>query len=158
MTRVPFRWQPNDWTCGPAVLSMALASFGVQVEVKRLIRLLGANPKTGTSRHALVRGARYLGFRAHARYRRVLPELVRDLKKGKIVIVLYTEPDGEEPHYAILLGATPKRVRLQDPWNGPHFDVSRKEFVRRWHDNFLAWPHWALSLSQRPKRRTRRTR
>jgi ABC-type bacteriocin/lantibiotic exporter with double-glycine peptidase domain len=151
MTRVPFRWQHNDWTCGPATLAMALASFGVQVEPRRLVRTLGANPRTGTSRASLARGARGFGFRTRARHHRTLAELERDLRGGMVVIVLYREPDGEEAHYAILLRVTKTMIRLQDPWNGPYFSLPRKEFIRRWHGTYRKWPCWALTISRKAK-------
>jgi ABC-type bacteriocin/lantibiotic exporter with double-glycine peptidase domain len=153
MTRVPFRRQPNDWTCGPAALSMAFAAFGIRVGGERLRRELGTNAKTGTARKAMAACARRHGLNAAASHGRTLRDVDADLRDGGVVIALYTEPDGDEAHYAVVRAVARDRVRLIDPWNGPRFSLSRPEFLRRWHGTDRRWPRWALTV--RPEKKDR---
>jgi ABC-type bacteriocin/lantibiotic exporter with double-glycine peptidase domain len=152
MRRIPHRYQSTEWTCGPAVARMALAAFGVRVTERTLARRMETNPRTGTRQAELIRCLKRAGLSADARRHRRLDRLARALKAGAIVIVLYRDRDGEEGHYALLIGADKRRVRLRDPWYGPDYSLPRREFLSRWHDTARLSLHWAAVVTEKKGR------
>lgn len=152
---VPHYRQLSDFSCGAAALRMVFAAFGIRASEKALAAALGTNARTGTSRKALAKIAATRGLRAHARHRRTLADVARDLAARRPVIVLYREPDDDTSHYAVCVAVSPRRVTLHDPWHGPSFSLPRREFLRRWHGTHRSYPHWAMTFPEVPARRRR---
>lgn len=149
--RIPHRRQINDWYCGPAVLQMILAGYGMLASQPTLARAAGTNERHGTSRAGMARALRSRGFRVEARHGRTLDEIAAALRSGKRVVMLYVEKAAEEAHYAIALSVTPKAVVLNDPWHGPRYAVPRAEFLKRWRGSSRKWTRWALTVDKKPK-------
>lgn len=133
MLKIPFFRQRLDYTCGPAVLQMVLAFHGVSATQEKLARICKTTKATGTSRENLVRAARIHGVYAHKHSEGSLREISWFLASGIPVVVNYREPGDEEGHYAVVVGITPSQVMLHDPYHGRGFNLSRANFMRRWH-------------------------
>ena len=147
-THIPHFRQLTDYSCGAASLRMVLAHFGTRLSEKRLAEELGTNARTGTTRKALAAAAKSRGLAVAARHHRTIADVARDLAAGQLVIVLYREPDEDESHYAVCVRVTKERVLLHDPWHGPAFSLSRREFLRRWYGTHRATPRWAMTIGR----------
>lgn len=151
--RIPHYHQKTDYSCGAASLRMVFAHFGMRTSEKRLAEILGTNPRTGTSRKAMLRHAKARGLRVEARHHLTLAEVASDIAAKRPVIVLYREPEDDVAHYAVCVGVTKDRVHLHDPWHGPAFTIPRREFLRRWYGSHRATPRWAATFTRETKKR-----
>ena len=142
-------YQNTDWTCGPAVVRMVLASFGVRASEKALAREMKSNRRTGTRQTEVVRRLTSAGLRVTTTYGRSLDRLDALVRRGASVIVIYQDRDGEEGHYAPLSGAGADRVSLRDPWYGPRYALPRREFMRRWRRTAKVYVNCALVVRRR---------
>ena len=148
MRRFPHHRQINDWYCGPAVLQMALAGFGIRASQPALAREANTNEKHGTSRAGMLRTLRRHGLRGSARHGRSLAELDAASGAGKAVVVLYVEKEADEAHYAVYLGHGRGKILLNDPWHGPRYTIPRAEFLKRWRGSARKWRRWALTVDK----------
>lgn len=151
--RIPHYYQSNEYSCGAATLRMVLAGFGVRASETALARALGTNARTGTSRKTLATIAKARGLRTESGHGRTLRHLAADLAAGRMVVVLYREPEEDVGHFAVCLRVTGASVTLHDPWHGPHFTLPRREFLRRWHATHRKSPRWAMTFWKEKKKR-----
>lgn len=80
-----------------------------------------------------------------------IEELIHYLTNHKLPIVIhYVEPSEDADHYSLVIGFTDDEIILHDPWNGPKFKLSKKEFTKRWHDKKGNFPQWMLVASKEP--------
>ena len=157
--RIPYYRQQKPFTCGPAVLRMALAAFDKRRAETTLARLAETNAKKGTSNFSLVRCLRRLKMAYITGYRMRYTDLMRAVQQGIVIIdwmPQYIFPDhpeflpckefnpDEDSHYAIVVAASQKFITLQDPVLGRRVRISRNEFVRSWRDPVSTSRHWML--------------
>jgi ABC-type bacteriocin/lantibiotic exporter with double-glycine peptidase domain len=159
--KLPYYRQQKPYTCGPAVLRMALAGMGKKLSEPYLTRLAGTNARKGTSNFGLISCLRKLSKAYMTGYRIRYADLQKYTKLGPVIVdwmpqLVYPEhpefqpspefnPE-EDSHYAIVVAASSKFVTLQDPVLGRRIRISRKEFVKSWRDPTSASNHWMLVI------------
>lgn len=79
-----------------------------------------------------------------------LGEVIYFISLGLPVIVHFIEPDGDEPHYAVVTGYQQGKVMLNDPWNGKDFKIDKKKFQERWHDERKRFHNWIMVVDKEP--------
>jgi predicted double-glycine peptidase len=132
--------QQRDYWCGPACVQMLVSHYRTVVPTQRsLAKHLGTNPRTGTSRRAIVAYLRKAGFHVQARSNGTLRNLQQALQAHAWPMVLYQETDTIEPetngpHYAVVISVTKTAVTLRDPSYGRNFTLSRSAFRRNWNN------------------------
>ncbi|HUD02654.1 MAG TPA: cysteine peptidase family C39 domain-containing protein [Candidatus Paceibacterota bacterium] len=152
---IPHRHQKNIHYCGPTVLQMALAAYGI----KRTQDQLAKEAKTpvdmehATEPKNLVSVLHSYGFAAEAKNNSTLAELKEALKKNRIVIICYSERFWRWDHYAIVSKITDQEVHLIDPQEkiGTTLKMKLEEFEENWHGKlFTKTKRWAL-FAAKPK-------
>lgn len=161
MLKIPFYRQQTAYTCGPAVLRMALGFVGRRRSEGYLARLCETNAKTGTSNFGLMRCLRKFDIEYMTWYRARYEELQRYARRGCVIVdwaPQFVFPDHpefrhsrefnpeEDSHYAIVVSAGGKFVTLQDPVLGRRLRVLRSDFVRAWRDPCSKSYHWMLVI------------
>lgn len=148
---IPFYKQDRTYTCGPVALQMAAAFLGKHASERDLARMAHTNATEGTAHAGMIAAARAEGLYCYVNEGSSLEEITQFLRLGIPIIVDYTEPSGEEGHYAVVAGRDDGKLVLNDPWNGKDFKISEKEFLARWHDKhpsgFLC-ERWMMALSR----------
>ena len=129
---VPYFEQKNAYSCGPAVLKMVLAYFGIQAEQDALVHLVTTSPQLGTPQERMARVAREYGFGYLIKQGATLEDISLYLHEKLPVIVNFIEPDGNEGHYGLVVGKHGGNLFIHDPWNGPNFKMNADDFLRRW--------------------------
>jgi predicted double-glycine peptidase len=147
--------QEKDYSCGPAVMRMALARFGEYVSERTLRKLMKPGFLFGTRHHRFSEAARTYGLYAHTKTKAALEDVEQALHAERIVIVNFVEPVASASHFALIVALEDERVILDDPWHGKGFPMDRKEFVQRWqHRNRFGkgnwYRSWMLELSDTP--------
>lgn len=146
---VPYKRQWLDFTCGPVVLQMVLKYFRMPISRWQAIRLCQTARATGTTRRHLVAAVRSFGLHVHAHGNGTIAELRKLTGRNVPVIVNYREPADNEGHYAIVVAVTARSVVLHDPYHGPRFRLSQREFMRRWHGQHVhANRRWLMAIGQ----------
>ncbi len=147
---IPYYHQRTYYTCGPAALKMVLAFFKKRVSEERLARQMHTSKQYGTTHHAMVRTAQRAGLYVYVNERATIEELQFLVAWGHPVIVDYVEPSANVEHYALVTGVTARQIKLQDPWNGKRFAVSRVQFLKRWHghDKKETTHQWLMAISR----------
>jgi len=156
---IPFYRQQSPYTCGPAVLRMALASFGIKKKEQYLARI-SETTRHGTSNFGLFKALRTLSVPYESGYRMRYRDLMRAVRRGTVIIdwmpqLIYpSHPEFQhsrefnpliDAHYAIVISAATSYVTLQDPILGRRVRVSRREFLKVWKDGGTSF-HWLLVL------------
>ncbi|MBI1999438.1 MAG: C39 family peptidase [Parcubacteria group bacterium] len=147
---VPFYRQLTMYNCGPAALQMVFAYFNRHRCQKELARSLRTSKRDGTTHDELVREARRDGFYCYTNGDSTLFEIKHFISLGLPVVVDFIEPDGEEEHYAVVVGYKDGDIILNDPWNGENFKLPEEEFARRWHYAQSIHKRWIMVLSSEP--------
>ncbi len=107
--------------------------------------------KDGTSHQGMVETALREKFYCYVNEGSSIEEIKYFIHLRLPVVVDYTQPSGEDGHYAVVSGYQDEHIILNDPWNGKNFKLSEKEFVSRWHDchpgnHTCTW--WIMVLSK----------
>lgn len=157
---IPYYRQQKDYTCGPAVLRMALAARGHKLTERTIARCAQTNAKHGTSNFGMQRCLRKLEAPYWMAYRCRYRDLQRSVKEGVVIVDWMPQvifPDHKEftpsrnfnpekdSHYAIVVAAGEHFVTLQDPVLGRRVRVSRVSFMKTWHDAHSS-VHWLLCV------------
>jgi len=161
MVHIPYYRQQKPYTCGPAVLRMALAAIGKKRSETYLARLAETTAKHGTVNFGMLRCLRKLDVSYMTGYRIRYRDLMRYVRQGVVIVdwmpqLLFPDhpeftasktfsPD-EDSHCTLVVAASPRFVTLQDPVLGRRVRISRKEFVRAWRDPTSASNHWMLMI------------
>lgn len=148
---VPYIEQKDNFMCGPAVLQMVLAFFGVHAEQEALAHLVTTSPKFGTPASRMARAAREYGFGYTVKQGASVEDIKIYLGDDLPVIVNFIEPDGNEGHFGLVIGHEEDELIIHDPWNGPEFKIKEEEFVRRWRAENDGRYHWILIIDNRVK-------
>jgi|SRR3989344_1751499 len=130
---IPFYKQDTEYTCGPTSLQMAFSFLGKFKSEHTLAREAKTN-KDGTTHEGMIETALREKFYCYVNEGSSIEEIKYFIHLGFPVIIDYTEPSGEDGHYAVVSGYQDGYVVLNDPWNGKNFKISEKEFISRWHD------------------------
>lgn len=151
MTRsriIPIR-QPDEDSCGPVSLKMALALLGRRASVARLRDLCQTN-KNGTTTNNMIRAIRRLGLPSLIVEKTTLTHLLSALKtrpqsrRAIIVSYLYAldelnQPKPDSGHWAVVSSfrRSSGRIVLLDSYTGQKISYPWTEFRRRWIDETL---------------------
>lgn len=147
---VPFFKQDTDHTCGPTALQMLLRYYGVVASEKDLAEMLETTHEAGTRHGKLIEVAGTFGFFCYVNNDSSVEEIRMFLERGVPPLVHFTEPDGEEGHYAVVVGSRAGGLLLHDPWNGPEFEIGEQEFIGRWRDSQegSTYRRWLMALAK----------
>lgn len=149
--KIPFHWQKNDYSCGPACLQMVLHASGIRITQKTLIQQTGANSKIGTSRDSLRRVLAEYKLPTLTINHEPLSTIQNYLLRRNLVIVNYQEPGEGEDHYAVVKKITKSSIILLDPWHGSSFKLPKPNFLELWNNPKLRrkFTGWALVVKPR---------
>jgi uncharacterized protein len=148
--------QTTEYSCGASALQSVLAYWGMDVDERELMRLMGTTEEEGTYPERIAAAARSLGFEADVRQGLTLDEVQALTADGDPMIALaqvwrgsQSGPLGEDfnaGHYFSVLGVDADNVYFQDP-----YVRNCKAFVPRGH--FEAnWQHvMGNDLKRNPK-------
>jgi ABC-type bacteriocin/lantibiotic exporter with double-glycine peptidase domain len=138
--------QPDELTCGPTSLKMALEMLGIDRSLKSVIKLCRTNHK-GTTIPNLARAAAKCGTYALTLQDATLRHLVSALKypraEPRAVIINYISRQTQNHtlhedsgHYSTVLSysAAKKRIYLLDPYTAQVRSFTWKNFLSRWFD------------------------
>lgn len=160
--------QPNDWTCGPTVLRMlAKAIINKEITTEQSIELLQATPQIGTKESNMfevLKGlmpsfeicqfhspepVKPISITANLRTDKDLfIKLASSIETADGVIVLYSEPHDNDPHYAIAEGLTESSIILCDPAHGPRFELPLADFLWRARVTTKTIYNWMLTIKK----------
>lgn len=145
-THVKAVQQPNDLTCGPAALQIALRVLGIRKSLKSLITLCKTN-RNGTSTKHMLEAITKLGLPCLVMEYATLHHLQGALKyragetRATLVSYLYDldekhEPHPESGHWATVASFLPRNARivLLDSATGRRKSYPWSEFRERWYD------------------------
>ncbi len=141
---IPYFKQSTDYTCGPASLRMVFAFFNKNENEKNISIVAKTEKLYGTCRIHIVQTARDFGFRVHTDSRSSISKIEKFLVKDFPVIVRYHDQEEDEAHYAVVYGRKNGYLYLRDPWFGPNFRISEKEFLTRWRSKKDPKSHWMM--------------
>ncbi len=136
--------QTTEYSCGASALQSVLAYWGMDVDERELMSLMGTTEEEGTYPEKIADAARSLGFEAEVRQGMTLDEVQKLTAAGDPMIALAqvwrgskSGPLGEDfnaGHYFSVLGVDADSVYFQDPYvrNCKAF-VPRGLFEAQWH-------------------------
>jgi len=149
MLKIPFYKQEEDYTCGPVTIKMVLDFFGAKESVNNLKIKCCVSREKGTTRSKMVKTLASYDLHLHAHAGSSIREIRELLDKEKAIIVNFREPSSGEGHYAVVNGLKDDVIVLQDPYNGPNFPLSTREFVRQWYGyHKTVNKNWILAVSR----------
>jgi len=139
--------QPDDHTCGPTAIKIALRVLGKRKSLQLLISLCGTTARHGTSVRKMVTAINKLGFPVlavqwstlnhlqvalkhwHGHARAVIVDYLYDVKKDQT-------PHEDSGHYATVASysARSSRIILFDPATGKKKSYKWSDFQNRWYD------------------------
>lgn len=138
--------QPDDTTCGPSALKLALEIFGKHKSLNSLIELCKTN-SSGTTTPNLIAAANKLGYSVLAVEYATLHHLQGALKyppnrpRAALVTYLYDLDEKENPHpdsghWAVVCSysARSSRIVLLDSASGKKKSYKWEDFRERWMD------------------------
>ncbi len=138
--------QPDDTTCGPAALQIALRVLGVRKSLDTLITLCKTN-RNGTSTAHMIQAVNKLGLSCLVMEYTTLHHLQSALKyrpnEARAVLVSYLydlddkdEPHPESGHWATVASylASKSRIVLLDSSTGKRKSYDWADFRDRWYD------------------------
>lgn len=141
--------QPDEHSCGPASLKLALSLLGKRVSITAMMALCQTN-KNGTTTKKMIRAIKKLKLHALVLEKTTLKHLLRSLKNDatqkRAVIVSYlyatdtnNRPQPDSGHWAVVSSFKPAsgRIVLLDSFSGRKISYPWAEFRRRWIDQNL---------------------
>ncbi|MBP9710925.1 MAG: C39 family peptidase [Candidatus Pacebacteria bacterium] len=139
-----FKHQRTEYYCGPAILQIVLAAFGIRKTQRELARLAktdkefgrASGKETGTSITNMLRVLRSFGLHVDAGNNMTIVQLERALAQHKIPIVCFTERQENWGHYSLVSGFKNGYIKLLDPAEpqGKGKPMTVAEFKTRWRD------------------------
>ena len=129
---IPYYKQEKVWTCGAAVLRMALASFGIYKNEKQVVQLLGTNNKIGTANRNFPRFAEKNKFTYAVGRNSSFADLQLFLRNGYRVIVCYYSLKEKSGHFAVVKKINSQRIFLLDPSTGENISYLLANFYSLW--------------------------
>ena len=152
--------QPDDTTCGPAALKLALASLGKRKSLESLIKLCKTN-RNGTSTRKMIEAVNKLAFSVlvveYATLHHLQSALRYSTNQLRAVLVSYlydldhkSKPHPESGHWAMVGSylASKSRIVLLDSTTGKKKSYNWTDFRARWMD----YDYKRKKVSQRGRR------
>src|SRR4051812_12241578 len=136
--------QTTEYSCGASALQSVLAYWGMDVDERELMKLMGTTAEEGTYPEKIAHAARSLGFEAEVRQGLTLDEVQKLTARGDPMVALAQVwrgsrsgklgEDFDAGHYISVLGVDAENVYFQDPYvrNCKAF-VPRGAFEAHWH-------------------------
>ena len=130
------RKQLFKWSCGPAVVSLALEHFGFYVPEKKIIKLMNANKKTGSYHCGFkdVFKAYNIPYREYnkANYE----QLILELSSNNPVITDFYNEFGN--HYVLVTNANNQGIEFVDTAlnQGKYRVIPKQDFINHWYNTF----------------------
>jgi ABC-type bacteriocin/lantibiotic exporter with double-glycine peptidase domain len=157
--QIPHRHQLNIHYCGPAVLQMTLAAYGIKRTQKQLAKEAKTpfDMKHGTEVKNMAAVLRSYGFAVDEKNNRSLADLTKAYASGKLIIICYTERHWSWDHYAVVKKITANHIYLIDPQEkiGTTLKMPLKEFEAAWLGKiFTHTKKWALFADKPTKAAT----
>ncbi len=127
----PFRQKTG--LCGPAVLKMVLAYYGVERTERELAELTRCDPNLGISGEVMLATVKTMGFDGYLKDDASLSDLEELVVKQQIPVIVdwFSEDDG---HYSVVVDIDSENIYLQDPEMGHVRAITRSRFYRVWFD------------------------
>jgi ABC-type bacteriocin/lantibiotic exporter with double-glycine peptidase domain len=153
-----FKHQRTEYYCGPAILQIILAAYGIRKTQRELARLAKTDKEygratgheTGTSIANRTRVLRSFGVTVDANNYRTISDIKRALAEKKIPIICFTERQENWGHYALVIGFKDGSIQLLDPAEpqGTGKPMTVTEFKNRWRDPLhTKTEQWAAFVS-----------
>jgi len=152
-TRVSPIKQPDETTCGPAAIKIALRILGVKKSLNELIKLCRTN-RNGTSTKNMIRALTTLGYYVKVVEYATLHHLQSALKRkptnARAILVSYLyrlyengKPKPTSGHWAVVsaYSIVKERIYVLDSYSGRKKSYPWKEFRIRWMDYDLKRRH-----------------
>ncbi len=146
--QIPFFRQQKYWTCGPACFRMALAAFGIKKSEAELAKLMHKPGEPGTPNRSLPETAEKLKLNYIVRRSASIPDLTWYMGLGFVVIVSYFDAIESVGHFAVVKKLGSKNIYLLDPWYGPDYVISLKDFVKNWKSGFDKDKRWFIAVKK----------
>ena len=116
---VPHTKQTTDFTCGPSCLNSTLLYWGkVSPGEHALLAHLGTTYTRPPTPETIANLARGYGLYTQARAGLTFPDLVRYVRQGETVIVMWWYDNSG--HYTLVTGIDKNYIYMMDPWNKQH--------------------------------------
>lgn len=140
--------QPDEDSCGPVALKMALTILGKRISTAKLIELCRTNTN-GTTTNNMIRAIKKLGIPALVVEKTTLNHLLSALGKSRqkravLVSYLYAMDEDDNPkpdsgHWAVVSSYKPStsRIVLLDSYAGQKTSYQWNDFRKRWIDETL---------------------
>ncbi len=137
--------QPNDYTCGPVSLKMALKLMGKRSNLQALIRLCKTT-RNGTSTPNFLRAIKKLNIHAvllEKATKRHITNVLKTPRSGvRVAIVSYMYDtkggvvDINSEHFAVVasLSGTHNTITVFDSYKGKKISYRWSDFLKRWLD------------------------
>ena len=140
--------QDTNFSCGPAVIQMILAFFGIHQSEGYLQKKLESDEKKGTDHMNMISYLLKKGLYCYANNDSTFKEVAYFLDKKIPVVVNYLEPEADWGHYAVVLELNKNNIILNDPWHGERFSMRLDEFEERWQSGDGKHKKWILAVSK----------
>lgn len=150
--------QKKDGWCGPAALSYALNTQGVEVPQEQIVKETNTTVRAGVDPKPLEQAARFHGMETHILQggdpEETLNQLQFYLEDGWTAILDYLAGDDfDDGHYVTLLEILPRGLKVFDPSSGGSIKTLQKEnFIRHWKDKTKdgrVFRYYALLLTKK---------
>ena len=127
----PFRQKTG--LCGPAVLKMMLAYYGVEKTEQELAKLTKCDPELGIGGEKMLEVVRKMELDGYIKDHASLEDLEELVVKQQIPVIVdwFSEDDG---HYSVVVDIDSENIYLQDPEVGHLRAMRRGKFYRVWFD------------------------
>lgn len=147
--KIIFHKQETCWTCGPAVMRMALEGMGIKKSEKQLARILKTNKIRGTWPKDLPRIAEKYSLNYAIKRNATIEDLKYFKKQGYFIIICYYIPKDKVDHYSILKKIDSEYIYFYDPWFGPDHKYSLKYFLKIWKSDpkYENTKRWFIALN-----------
>lgn len=150
MLKIPHFKQLNDYYCGPAILQMTLAAYGISITQEEAAKRLGTTEENGTSVGALVEVLQKEGLMVTGGNNQTLSNVREAFDSEKVVLFCYTELHYQWDHFAILIKFdAPNIVLLDSAEDEDEYRLPLDEFEKRWVGPLFTFSdHWAIYISK----------
>jgi ABC-type bacteriocin/lantibiotic exporter with double-glycine peptidase domain len=145
---IPHQLQPDNYTCGPTCLAMALDFFGRSYTRDEVVELCKTKPGRGTENHALVFAIVSHGLCAHTKQRATIHDIQNAFNESAVIIVNYFNPVSNVGHFAVVQGFDDTHIYLADPKNGENYTLTHSIFSTHWHNHTKTLEAWMVTIAE----------
>lgn len=149
--KLKFHEQETGFSCGAAVIRMALEHFGIKKSEKELVKSLKTSKVFGTKREMITKFVEKLKIDYYEGGGASVNDLKYYSRRGYVVVVVYFIFSQKIGHYAIFDKATEDYVYLTDPYFGPGHRMAVSYFRKAWNKaaNHDKEHRWFLALKKK---------